>query len=162
MVVLFFYQSVSVRVSVVGLRPSSSMSTSCMMPLKGDYFSATLAQDRLTECDQSGKNPLKYNTMAKNWTRATGRTDSEIHSFSHWAIMTRATGRTDSELSHWAIMTRATGRADSELSHWAIMARATGRTDSELSHWAIMTSSILSSGKLSGPHFTGHNIGHGT
>jgi len=72
MVVLFFYQSVSVRVSVVGLRPSSSMSTSCMMPLKGVYFSATLAQDRLTECDQSGKNPLKYNTI-----------DSEIHSFSH-------------------------------------------------------------------------------
>jgi len=37
------------------------------------------------------------------------RTDSEIHSFSHWAIMTRATGRTDSEIhsfSHWAIMTR--------------------------------------------------------
>jgi len=36
------------------------------------------------------------------------RTDSEIHSFSHWAIMTRAMERTDSErhsFSHWAAMT---------------------------------------------------------
>jgi len=52
--------------------------------------------------------------------------DCEIHSFSHWAIMTRATKRADSEIhsfSHWAIMTRATERADSEIhsfSHWAI------------------------------------------
>ena len=99
-------------------------------------FSATLAQDGLAEFDQPGKNPLKYSAVAGNWTRATGRTDSELF---HWAIMTCATGRTDSELSHWAIMTRATGRTDSELSHWAIMTRATGRTDSELSHWAIMT-----------------------
>jgi len=30
------------------------------------------------------QNPLKY---SGNWTRATGRTDSEIHSFSHWPIM---------------------------------------------------------------------------
>ena len=44
-----------------------------------------LAQDRLTECDQPGKNPLKYSAAAGNWTRATGRTDSEL---SHWAIMT--------------------------------------------------------------------------
>ena len=80
-------------------------------------------------------------------TRATERTDSEIHSFSHWAIMTRATERTDSEIhsfSHWAIMTRATERTDSEIqsfSHWAIMTRATERTDREIhlfSHWAIM------------------------
>ena len=48
-------------------------------------FSATLAQDGLAECDQSEKNPLKYSAMAGNWTRATGRTDSEL---SHWAIMT--------------------------------------------------------------------------
>ena len=43
-------------------------------------------------------------------TWATERTDGEIHSFSHWAIMTRGTERTDSEIhsfSHWAIMTRA-------------------------------------------------------
>jgi len=36
------------------------------------------------------------------------KTDSEIHSFSHWAIMTRAMEKTDSEIhsfSHWAIMT---------------------------------------------------------
>ena len=48
-------------------------------------LSATLAQDGLAECDQPGKNPLKYSSMAGNWTRATGRTDSEL---SHWAIMT--------------------------------------------------------------------------
>jgi len=36
------------------------------------------------------------------------RTDSELHSLSHWAIMTLATERTDSEIhsfSHWAITT---------------------------------------------------------
>ena len=38
-----------------------------------------------TGCDQSGKNPLKYSAAVGNWTRATGRTDSEL---SHWAIMT--------------------------------------------------------------------------
>jgi len=48
-------------------------------------FSATLAQDGLAECDQPEKNPLKYSEVAGNWTRATGRTDSEL---SHWAIMT--------------------------------------------------------------------------
>ena len=40
-------------------------------------------------------------------TGATERTDSEIHSFSDWAIMTRAIERTDSEIhsfSDWAIM----------------------------------------------------------
>ena len=73
------------------------------------------------------KKSLKHSAMAGNWTRATERTDSEIYSFSYWAIMTRATGRTDSEMhsfSHRAIMTRATGRTDSEIhsfSHWAIM-----------------------------------------
>jgi len=35
--------------------------------------------------DQPGKNPLKYSAVAGNWTRATGRTASEL---SHWAIMT--------------------------------------------------------------------------
>ena len=48
-------------------------------------FSATLAQDGLAECDQPGKNPLKYSAVAGNWTRATGRTDSELF---HWAIVT--------------------------------------------------------------------------
>jgi len=52
-----------------------------------------LAQDGLAECDQPGKNPLKYCAMAGNWTRATGKTDSEIHLFSNWAIMTRDTER---------------------------------------------------------------------
>jgi len=40
-------------------------------------------QDGLAECVQSGKNILKYSTVAMNWTRATGRTDSELF---HWAI----------------------------------------------------------------------------
>jgi len=35
-----------------------------------------------------GNNPLKYSAVAGNWTRATGRTDSKIHPFSHWAIVT--------------------------------------------------------------------------
>ena len=41
------------------------------------------------------------------------RRDSEIHSFSHWAIMTRAMERTDSEIhpfSLWTIMTRVMKR----------------------------------------------------
>ena len=79
---------------------------------------------------------------------ATEMTDSVIHSFSHWAIMTRAMERADSErhsFSHWAIMTRATERTDSEVhsfSHWAIMIRARERTESEIhsfSHRAIIT-----------------------
>jgi len=41
-------------------------------------FSASLAQDGLAECDQPGKNPLKYSAVAGNRTRATGRTDSEL------------------------------------------------------------------------------------
>ena len=131
---------------MVGLRPSFSLSTGCVVLLREiEPFSATLAQNGSAECDQPGISLLKYFVMAENWTRATGRTDSEL---SHSAIMTWATGRTDSELSHWAIMTRATGRADSELSQWAIMTRATGRTDGELSHWAIMTDSILPGPKL--------------
>ena len=83
-------------------------------------------------------------TRNPNWIRITERTESEIRSFSHWAIMER----TESEIhsfSHWAIMTRATGRTDCEIRsffHRAIMTRATGRTDCEIrpfSHWAIMT-----------------------
>jgi len=85
------------------------------------------------QCMRSArKHPLKYSTMVRNWTPATGRTSGEL---SHWAIMTRVTGRTNSELSHWTIMTRATGRTDSEIhsfSHWATMARTTERTDSEI------------------------------
>jgi len=86
-------------------------------------------------------------------TRATGRTDSEIHSFSHWVIMAWATERTDSEIhsfSHRVIMTRTTERTDSEIhsfSHRAIMTRAMERTASEIhlfSHWAIMTRAMES------------------
>ena len=56
------------------------------------------AQDGLAECDQSRKNPLKESRVAGNWTRATGRIDSEIHSFSHWAIVYWATVKRDSDV----------------------------------------------------------------
>jgi len=59
-----------------------------------------------------GKNPLKYSAVVWNWTRARGRTDSEIHSFSHWAIPLSY----PTELSHWAIPLSY----PTELSHWAI------------------------------------------
>jgi len=52
---------------------------------KIEPFAATLAQDKLAEYDQPGRNPLEYSAVVGNWTRATGRTDSEL---SHWAIMT--------------------------------------------------------------------------
>ena len=91
---------ISHRLSVVGHRPSFSMTTGCVMPLRGDWAifclaGSGLAQNGLAECDQLGKNQLKCSimagnwTLAGNWTRATGRTDSDIHSFSHWAIMTQ-------------------------------------------------------------------------
>jgi len=42
--------------------------------------------------DQPGKNPLKYFATAGNWAPPTGSTDSEIHSFSHWAVVTNYIG----------------------------------------------------------------------
>ena len=77
-----------------GLPPQCSQVVWCHLGGIGP-FSAALAQDRLAECDQPGKNPLKYSATAGNWTGDTGRTDSEL---CHWAIMTRPTGRTDSEI----------------------------------------------------------------
>ena len=60
------------------------------------HFSATLAQDRLSECDQGAREKsLEILCRGRgSWTRATERTDREIHSLSHWAIMTRATEST--------------------------------------------------------------------
>ena len=110
--------------------------------VKIEPFSPTLAHGMLVERDQPGKHALKHSTLAQNWTQ------SEIHSFSHWAIITQALERTDSEIhsfSHWAIMTLALERTDREIhsfSHWAIITRATERTDSEIHsfyHWATMT-----------------------
>jgi len=105
-----------------------------------------LAVDGVAERDLPGKNHPKYWAMAgkrtRAWrgpdtfilplatmTRATGSTDSEIHSFSHWlpwpghgedrqwdtfilSLSYHDSGmeRTDSEIhasSHWAIVTRA-------------------------------------------------------
>ena len=96
-----------------------------IMRVRREHSSAPLLTACL--CDQSGKNPLEFSATAGDWTGPQRgqtvrfihsptelswpgpweRTDCEIHSFSHWAIMTRATERTDSEIhsfSHWAIM----------------------------------------------------------
>jgi len=53
-------------------------------------FPATLAQDGLAEWGQPGNNPSKYSVDGGNWTHTTGRTDSGLHLFSHWAIMTHS------------------------------------------------------------------------
>jgi len=80
---------------------------------------------------------------------ATERTDSEIHSFCHWAIMTRAMEGTDSEIpsfSYWAIITRATERTESEIPSFSHCAtRAMERTESDifilpLSYWYLLSS----------------------
>jgi len=98
--------SISHRLSVVGLRPSSSLPTGCVVSLRGDWaIFCHASSGRVGRVRSTGKNPLKCSAVAGIWTRNTERTDSEIHSLSYWAIMTRATGRTDSELSHWTIMT---------------------------------------------------------
>jgi len=78
--------SFSHHLSMDGHWPSSSLSTCCMVSLRGDgalFRHAT--QDGLAECDLPGKNPLKYSAVSGSRTRATGRTDSELL---HWAIMT--------------------------------------------------------------------------
>jgi len=50
------------------------------------------------QCDQPGKNPWIYSALAWNWTQTIEGTDSEKHSFSHWAIRTRAMERTGSKI----------------------------------------------------------------
>ena len=77
--------------SMAGLWPSCSMSTGCVVPLRGiEPFSATLAQDRLVECDQPGKNPLKYSATPGVEPGPWGleRTHIKICSLSHWASTT--------------------------------------------------------------------------
>jgi len=57
---VFIFFHLSDCLSVVGLWSSSSLSTGCVVPLRGtEPFSATLAQDGFVECDQAGKNLLK-------------------------------------------------------------------------------------------------------
>jgi len=59
----------------------------CFFALVGpESSSSNTVASTADHSDQPGKNPLKYSAVAGNWTRATGRTDSEL---SHWAIMTR-------------------------------------------------------------------------
>jgi len=43
-----------------------------------ELFSATLAKDGLAECDQPGKNSLKFSAMVGNWTRR-GQTVRFVH-----------------------------------------------------------------------------------
>ena len=63
------------------------------------------------QCDQAGRNPLKYSITVGDWTRATGRTDSEINVFPHWAIMADSQSITWSDyydISDW--LTSASSR----------------------------------------------------
>ena len=71
------------EIGLLSLRLSVSQGASL-----GDFLLAPacpIEKVTLWECDQPGKNPLKYSAVAGNRTRATGRTDSELF---HWAIMT--------------------------------------------------------------------------
>jgi len=58
---LFFYQPSSVRGWTSAFLLAVHRLGGVIEP-----FSATLAQDGLAECDQPGKNPLKYSAMAGN------------------------------------------------------------------------------------------------
>ena len=86
---LSFFFSFSHHLSMVGLRPSSLLSTGCVVPLRGDWAIFCHADSRRVGRVWSAKEKLvKYSAVANNWTRVTRGTDSEIYSFSHWAIMT--------------------------------------------------------------------------
>ena len=93
---------------MIGLWLYLSMSTGCVALLRRDwvifYHAGSGRADRVGSAREKS---LVILHNGWDWTRGqTGRTDSEIHSFSHWAIMTPATGRTDSEIylfSHWPI-----------------------------------------------------------
>jgi len=71
---------------MVELWPSFSLSTGCVVSLRGDWaiFCHT-GSGRVGRVWSDRENPLKYSAVVENWTLATGRTDSEL---SHWAIMT--------------------------------------------------------------------------
>ena len=64
------------EIGLLSLRLSVSQGASL-----GDFLLALacpIEKVTLWECDQPGKNPLKYPTVVGNRTRATGRTDSEL------------------------------------------------------------------------------------
>jgi len=64
------------EIGLLSLRLSVSQGASL-----GDFLLAPacpIEKVTLWECDQPGKNPLKYSAMAGNRTRVTGRTDSEL------------------------------------------------------------------------------------
>jgi len=66
------------------------------------HFLPQLLRGGLVEYDQPGKNPLKHSATVGNRTQATQKTSSEIHLFSHWAIMT-ATIEDDFRKQHWKL-----------------------------------------------------------
>jgi len=76
------------RLSVVGLRPSSSISTGCVVPLRGDWaIFCHGGSGRLAECDQSGGKSLERLRRGRE-LNLSHREKSEIHLFSHWAQVT--------------------------------------------------------------------------
>ena len=86
---LFFRVSMTEQLSGVVQKLAYWVSVSQGASL-GDFLLAhacPIEKVTLWECNQPGKNPLKYSAVAGNRTRATGRTDSELF---HWAIMTRS------------------------------------------------------------------------
>jgi len=72
----------------VEFQPSSSLSTGCVVSLRGDWAIFCQADPGCVGRVWSAKKKSPYSTTAWNWTRARGRTDSEIHLSSHRAIAT--------------------------------------------------------------------------
>ena len=86
--------------SRVGLQPSSSMSTGCVVPLRGDWAifrHASWLRPGWTSVISQGKT---LEILRHGWelNPGHGKTDSEIHSFFHWAI--RADFRTERLMAH--------------------------------------------------------------
>jgi len=71
---------------------SSLLSTGCLMPLKGNWPICCHAV--------SGPVGKVWSANEKSLEKVTRRADSEIHLFSHWAIMTRAMESADSRFIH--------------------------------------------------------------
>jgi len=78
-----FFQPLSV---IVGLQPSSSMSAGCMVQLRGDWaiFCHT-GSGRVGRVWSAREKSLEI--LHRGWELNLGLgKDSEIHSFSHWAV----------------------------------------------------------------------------
>ena len=79
--------SISHCLSIVEFRPSSSLSTGCVVSLRGDWaIFCHAGSGRVGRVRSARWKSLEIlRRGCGNWTRVTGRTDSEL---SHWAIMT--------------------------------------------------------------------------